>query len=101
MLIKKTADIRPSEITSKANYLNRRTFIRAGSIAGASILAGPAMAAVVPDESRAKLPGVGDSEFSPLPSGYKRYYPEYHLHVQALQDHHRALRPYSQYDNSS
>jgi sulfoxide reductase catalytic subunit YedY len=64
MLIKKTADIRPSEITSKANYLNRRTFIRAGSIAGASILAGPAMAAAVPDESRAKLPGVVESEFS-------------------------------------
>jgi len=64
MLIKKTADIRPSEITSKANYLNRRTFIRAGSIAGASILAGPAAAAVVPDESRAKLPGAVDSEFS-------------------------------------
>ena len=56
MLIKKTSDIRPSEITSKANYLNRRTFIRAGSIAGASILAGPAAAAVVPAESRAKLP---------------------------------------------
>ncbi|MDH3415830.1 MAG: protein-methionine-sulfoxide reductase catalytic subunit MsrP [Gammaproteobacteria bacterium] len=64
MLIKKTSDIRPSEITSKANYLNRRTFIRAGSIAGASILAGPAAAAVVPAESRAKLPGVVESEFS-------------------------------------
>jgi len=64
MLIKKPADIRPSEITSKANYLNRRTFIRAGSIAGASILAGPAAAAVVPDESRAKLPGIVESEFS-------------------------------------
>ena len=72
MLIKKTADIRPSEITSKANYLNRRTFIRAGSIAGASILAGPAMAAVVPDESRAKLPGVVESDFSTdeTPNGY-------------------------------
>jgi sulfoxide reductase catalytic subunit YedY len=64
MLIKKPADIRPSEITSKANYLNRRTFIRAGSIAGASFLAGPAAAAVVPDESRAKLPGIVESEFS-------------------------------------
>ena len=64
MLIKKASDIRPSEITSKTNYLNRRTFIRAGSIAGASILAGPAAAAVVPDESRAKLPGIVDSEFS-------------------------------------
>lgn len=64
MLIKKPANIRPSEITSKDNYLNRRTFIRAGSIAGASILAGPAMGGIVPDKSRAKLPGVVESEFS-------------------------------------
>ena len=28
MLIKKPADIRPSEITSRTNYLNRRDFIR-------------------------------------------------------------------------
>ena len=64
MLIKKSSDIRPSEITSKANYLNRRTFIRAGSIAGASLLAGPAIGGIVPDESRAKLPGVLRSELS-------------------------------------
>jgi len=64
MPIKKPADIRPSEITSKANYLNRRAFIRAGSIAGASLLAGPAMGGIVPDESRADLPGVLESEFS-------------------------------------
>ena len=64
MLIKKASDIRPSEITSKTNYLNRRTFIRAGSIAGASILAGPAAAAVVPNESRAKLPNVLESALS-------------------------------------
>ena len=64
MLIKKSSDIRPSEITSKANYLNRRTFVRAGSIAGASLLAGPAIGGIVSDESRAKLPGVGESEFS-------------------------------------
>ena len=64
MLIKKPADIRPSEITSKDNYLNRRAFIRAGSIAGASLLAGPAIGGIVPDESRAKLPGVLRSELS-------------------------------------
>ena len=58
MLIKKPADIRSSEITSKDNYLNRRSFIRAGSIAGASLLAGPAISGIVPDESLAKLPGV-------------------------------------------
>ena len=48
MLIKKPADIRPSEITSKENYLNRRTFIRAGSIAGASVLAGSACGSMGP-----------------------------------------------------
>jgi len=64
MLIKKPADIRPSEITSKDNYLNRRDFMRAGSIAGASALAGPALGAIVPDERRAKLPDVTSSEFS-------------------------------------
>ena len=64
MLIKKPADIRPSEITSKDNYINRRDFIRAGSIAGASALAGPALGAVVPDERRAKLENVSRSAFS-------------------------------------
>ncbi len=64
MLIKKPADIRPSEITSKDNYLNRRDFIRAGSIAGAVSLVGPALGAMVPDERGAKLKNVGRSEFS-------------------------------------
>jgi len=64
MLIKKPADIRPSEITSKENYLNRRDFIRAGSIAGASVLAGPALAAIIPDGGRAKLSNVSKSDFS-------------------------------------
>jgi sulfoxide reductase catalytic subunit YedY len=64
MLIKKPADIRPSEITSKDNYLNRRDFIRAGGIAGASLLTGPALGAIVPAERRATLPDVSKSEFS-------------------------------------
>jgi len=64
MLIKKAADIRPSEITSKQNYLNRRDFIRVGSIAGALTAAGPALSAIVPEERRAKLSDVRGSEFS-------------------------------------
>ncbi len=64
MLIKKPADIRPSEITSKDNYLNRRQFIKAGAIAGGSVLAPTALAAVVPNEPRAMLRGIADSEFS-------------------------------------
>jgi len=64
MLIKKPADIRPSEITSQVNYLNRREFIRAGSIVGATALAGPAIGAIVPPGQRAELPGVAPSKFS-------------------------------------
>ena len=64
MLIKKPSDIKPSEITSHSNYLNRRDFMRAGAIAGGSLLASTALGAVVPDERRAKLPGVAKSPFS-------------------------------------
>jgi sulfoxide reductase catalytic subunit YedY len=39
MLIKKSADIRPSEITSRRLYLNRREFIRAMMESGAAGLA--------------------------------------------------------------
>ena len=64
MLIKQPADIRPSEITSKANYLNRREFMRAGGIATGLALAGPALSAVVPDQRRARLSDVRKSAFS-------------------------------------
>jgi len=82
MLIKKPADIRPSEITSEQNYLNRRAFIRAGSIAGASVLAGPALGAIVADQPRAKLAGISASPFSTDEAvnsyedvtGYNNYY---------------------------
>lgn len=63
MLIKKPADIQSSEITSQANYLNRRAFIRAGGLAGGMALAGPALAAVIPEERRAELAGVSKSAF--------------------------------------
>jgi methionine sulfoxide reductase catalytic subunit len=66
MIIKsrKPDDIRPSEITSKANYLARRSFMRGGLLAGASLLAGPATAAVIPRGRRAKLDGIQPSAFS-------------------------------------
>ncbi|MDA0705196.1 MAG: protein-methionine-sulfoxide reductase catalytic subunit MsrP [Proteobacteria bacterium] len=64
MLIKKPADIRPSEITSKDNYLNRREFMRAGGIATGLALASPALSALVPDQRRARLVGVEKSLFS-------------------------------------
>jgi len=64
MLIRKAADIRPSEITSQQNYLNRREFMRLGGIAGGMALAAPTLAAVVPDQRRAKLADVKSSVFS-------------------------------------
>ena len=64
MLIKKPADILPSEITSRDNYLRRRDFIRAGAIVGAATFTAPALGAIVPDRERAQLEGVGDSSLS-------------------------------------
>lgn len=64
MLIKKPADIRPSEITSEQNYLNRRDFIRAGAIVGGSVLAPSAMSAVIPEGRGARLSDIRRSKFS-------------------------------------
>ncbi len=64
MLIRKPADIRPSEITSERNYCDRREFIRAGAIAGGSLAVGASMAAVIPDTRLARLDKVSTSPFS-------------------------------------
>ncbi|MDA0679970.1 MAG: protein-methionine-sulfoxide reductase catalytic subunit MsrP [Proteobacteria bacterium] len=64
MLIKKPADIRPSEITSQDNYLSRRKFMRAAALAGSSLVAGEVFSAAIPDKKRAKLSGVVSSEYS-------------------------------------
>jgi sulfoxide reductase catalytic subunit YedY len=64
MLIRKPSDIRPSEITSKDFYLNRRSFMQGAAAAGGTILAGTTNAAIIPEERRAKLEGIQASEFS-------------------------------------
>ena len=64
MPITKRNKIRPSEITSESNYINRRDFIRTGAIAGGSIVTPGAFGAVVPDSRLATLANVGKSEFS-------------------------------------
>ena len=64
MLIRKSANIRSSEITSESNYLNRRDFIRAGAIAGGSLITPAAMSAIVPAAANARLANVARSEFS-------------------------------------
>ena len=64
MLIKRPADIRPSEITDRDDYLNRREFLRAAAIAGGGLVTTPAFAAVLPETRRAKLSDVQASRFS-------------------------------------
>tara|TARA_B110000263_G_C15279202_1_gene497470 strand:+ start:572 stop:1555 length:984 start_codon:yes stop_codon:yes gene_type:complete len=64
VLIKKPVDIRPSEITSKESYFNRRKFMQAAALTGSSIVAGDALPAIIPNGKRAKLEGVVPSEFS-------------------------------------
>ena len=64
MLIRKAGDIRPSEITSESNYLNRRDFIRAGAIAGGALITPNAIGAMIPDAPMAKLTDVAVSPYS-------------------------------------
>ncbi|MBT8080332.1 MAG: protein-methionine-sulfoxide reductase catalytic subunit MsrP [Gammaproteobacteria bacterium] len=64
MLIRKPADIKPSEITSKDAYFSRREILRTGVYAGGSLLAGPGLAATLPEARGAKLSGIVPSEFS-------------------------------------
>lgn len=64
MLIRRSADIRPSEITSPDNYVNRRRFLVGSAAAAASLAALPARGAVLPTGNRAKLDGVTQSAFS-------------------------------------
>ncbi len=64
MLIRKPADVRPSEITSETNYLNRREFVRSGLIAGGSMLPAAAMSAIVPATAGTSLKHIVPSPFS-------------------------------------
>lgn len=64
MLIRRASGIRPSEITSEANWLNRRRFIGAGVAAAGAALAGPARGAVVPPGRGAELSDVTPGSYS-------------------------------------
>lgn len=61
MLIKNASDIRPSEITSEIDYLNRRQFINSAALTGSGLLLGAGC-------SDAKLPDSSpDAELVPNP----------------------------------
>ncbi len=64
MLIRRPADVKPSEITSETNYLNRRRFLEAGIAAGSAFLPGAALAANIPAARGARLSGVAPSPLS-------------------------------------
>jgi len=67
VLIRRLPDIRPSEITSEAVYLDRRRFLAAAGIAAAGMLGGrPALAALAADPKAAgrALANVSESPFS-------------------------------------
>jgi sulfoxide reductase catalytic subunit YedY len=64
MLIKRASDIRSSEITPKALYLNRREFMGAAAIAGVGALAGSASLDAQEAPHGRKLSNVKPSKFS-------------------------------------
>src|SRR6266516_2880535 len=68
MLIKKAADIRSSEITSKSLYLNRRKFLAGTAIAGAAALGGSAISRLFSPstiaQANAKIDGIQKNSFS-------------------------------------
>jgi len=62
MLIRKAADIRPSEITSESVYLNRRKLLQAAGLAGSALVPVPTLAQTSQSDYR-PLPNVQQSEY--------------------------------------
>ncbi len=64
MLIKKSADVRPSEITSEANYMNRRRFMHSAALTGSGLLLAGGCSGEEEDNSLRLLEGVRSSPYS-------------------------------------
>ena len=75
MLINRTADIKPSEITPEDKFLDRRSFIRTASLTGAGLLM-TAACSDAQDRTAAQLPA--DAELVPNPlsdiTSYNNFY---------------------------
>ena len=65
MLIKRPSDIKPSEITPEANFLNRRGFIRAASLAGGGLMLGTACSDADDTAPPPAVAPTGDEELVP------------------------------------
>ena len=63
MLIKKSSDIKPSEITDRDIYARRREFLKAAAALGIGAIAGPAQALVGPAGKGSAIAGVLDSRY--------------------------------------
>ena len=64
MLIKKPNNIRSSEITSEANYLNRRKFLQSGYLIGGGLLTQKLFGAELPKKPFDVLKDINSSEYS-------------------------------------
>lgn len=64
MLIKKPNNIRSSEITSEANYLNRRKFLQSGYLIGGGLLTQKLFGAELPKKPFDVLKDINPSEYS-------------------------------------
>ena len=67
MLIKRSPDIKPSEITDESIYMNRRRFLAAAGIGTAGLIGGASALAAVMDAPGAtgkKLQNISESTFS-------------------------------------
>lgn len=64
MLIKNPTDIRPSEITNKSHYLNRRNFMRAAAATGSTLVTGETLAGIIPKEPDTVIDQVIPSNYS-------------------------------------
>jgi sulfoxide reductase catalytic subunit YedY len=64
VLIRKSSEIRTSEITPRDIFLNRRELLQTGLLAGGLAMGGSAMAAVLPSGRRDKIADVVPGKFS-------------------------------------
>ncbi|MCP5436900.1 MAG: protein-methionine-sulfoxide reductase catalytic subunit MsrP [Chromatiaceae bacterium] len=73
MLIKKPADIRPSEITDPADYAGRRAFLKTAAALGIGMVAGPAAALVKVPGRGTPMSGLVDTPYGDdlEPTGYE------------------------------
>ncbi len=64
MIVKKPADISPSEITDRALFERRRELLKGGAAAALGILAPGLLGYALPAQAKLKFPGLAKSEFS-------------------------------------